>query len=172
MPQNLSQRKVVFLFITLYVVILVSLAFYKFRQPYPEFDFQRPYPKLDIHFVGTESYAERAGTFKLTFRDAVLAKVNHDRGPDGSGETYGAMHYVILNDEFVFAMMEKARISLSGTYVNGNTGEVTMRQGPMLTLDEADRMGYVGQKLVGNRIVEELVRKGIVNRQPGREKPD
>ncbi len=74
----------------------------------------------DIYLIGTEKYENKIHSFYITREEAAekIVKYKHDV------PHFLLVHYIVIDDCYVFSKGEGTGIRISGIYVNGYTGEV------------------------------------------------
>ena len=90
-----------------------------------------------IYFTQTAAYDQKVRTFALTeqqARDRVAEFVRTERGTNTPQKIFIGEHMAIVGDCFVFSPPRKADVSLGGYYVDGHTGQVTLRSEGCTTL--------------------------------------
>jgi hypothetical protein len=90
-----------------------------------------------IYFTRTAAYDRKLHTFALSeqqARDRVAEFVRTERGTNAPEKIFIGGHMVIVGECFVFSPPRKADVSLSGYYVDGHTGQVTLRSEGYTTL--------------------------------------
>ena len=84
----------------------------------------------EIFFKGTDSYTEKEKQLNLTYEEASKAYRNWHKKTYGEDRLAVGEHSIIVGDFYVFSTnsrMKAPGISLFGYYVNGNTGQVSLK---------------------------------------------
>ena len=84
----------------------------------------------EIFFKGTDSYTEKEKQLKLTYEEASKAYRNWHKKTYGEDRLAVGRHSIIVGDFYVISInsrMKAPGISLFGYYVNGNTGQVSLK---------------------------------------------
>ena len=98
-----------------------------------------------IAFYGTEEYTAKAAQFSLTATQARDRAFQWQKQKSGSIPGH---HRMIVNDEYVFSDLCKLGVSLSGYYVDGNTGEVRRVYDQFIPTGQARELGSTGKSAI------------------------
>ena len=98
-----------------------------------------------IVFYGTPEYDAVVIDLKYTATQARDKSIQWQKRNSGS---IPGRHRMIVNDEYVFSDLCKSGVSLSGYYVDGNTGKVRRVFDDFIPTGQAEELGYTGTSAV------------------------
>ena len=97
-----------------------------------------------IVFYGTPEYDAVVIDLKYTATQARDKSIQWQKRNSGS---IPGRHRMIVNDEYVFSDLCKSGVSLSGYYVDGNTGKVRRVFDDFIPTGQAEELGYTERQL-------------------------